>query len=68
MIQTQKRELIKKIVDCAIGRMLECKREVVKLDCSHFQYIKYILSYKIIFIVSLIFIIANRLRIIKVAG
>lgn len=44
MIQTQKRELIKRILDCAIGRMLQCKGEVVKLDCSHFQYIKYILS------------------------
>ncbi|KAF7411537.1 hypothetical protein HZH66_000433 [Vespula vulgaris] len=38
MIQTQKRELIKRILDCAIGRMLQCKGEVVKLDCSHFQW------------------------------
>ncbi|KAI4490917.1 hypothetical protein M0802_010591 [Mischocyttarus mexicanus] len=38
MVQTQKRELIKKVLDCAIGRMLQCKREVVKLDCSYFQW------------------------------
>ncbi|XP_043505709.1 dynein regulatory complex protein 11-like [Polistes fuscatus] len=38
MVHTQKRELIKKVVDCAIGRMLQCKREVVKLDCSYFQW------------------------------
>ncbi|XP_015179536.1 PREDICTED: IQ and AAA domain-containing protein 1-like [Polistes dominula] len=38
MVQTQKRELIKKVVDCAIGRMLQCKREVVKLDSSYFQW------------------------------
>ncbi|KAL2740635.1 IQ and AAA domain-containing protein 1-like [Vespula squamosa] len=38
MIQTQKRELIKQILDCAIGRMLQYKREIVKLDCSYFQW------------------------------
>ncbi|KAL0113827.1 hypothetical protein PUN28_011276 [Cardiocondyla obscurior] len=38
MVQTQKRELIKKMLDCAIGRMLECKSEIVKFDKSDYQW------------------------------
>ncbi|XP_033207844.1 dynein regulatory complex protein 11-like isoform X2 [Belonocnema kinseyi] len=38
MIQTQKRNLIKKMLDCAIGRMLEYKREIVNLDCSEHEW------------------------------
>lgn len=37
MVQTQKRELIKRILDCAIGRMLEYKREIVRLDYTDHQ-------------------------------
>ncbi|XP_026673335.1 IQ and AAA domain-containing protein 1-like [Ceratina calcarata] len=29
MVQTQKRDLIKRVLDCAVGRMLEYKRELV---------------------------------------
>lgn len=38
MVQTQKRELIKRILDCAIGRMLEYKKEIVQLDYTDYQY------------------------------
>ncbi|XP_011869574.1 PREDICTED: IQ and AAA domain-containing protein 1-like [Vollenhovia emeryi] len=38
MVQTQKRELIKKMLDCAIGRMLEYKKEIVKLDYTDYQW------------------------------
>ncbi|XP_018307729.1 IQ and AAA domain-containing protein 1 [Mycetomoellerius zeteki] len=38
MIQTQKRELIKKMLDCAIGRMLEYKKEIVALDYTDYQW------------------------------
>ncbi|XP_072760496.1 dynein regulatory complex protein 11 isoform X2 [Anoplolepis gracilipes] len=38
MLHTQKRELIKQILDCAIGRMLEYKKEIVKLDYSDYQW------------------------------
>lgn len=37
MVHTQKRELIKQILDCAIGRMLEYKKEIVKLDYTDYQ-------------------------------
>lgn len=37
MVQTQKRDLIKKVLDCAIGRMLEYKREIVRRDYSDYQ-------------------------------
>lgn len=39
MVQTQKRELIKKMLDCAIGRMLEYKKEIVNLDYTDYQYV-----------------------------
>ncbi|KYN40728.1 IQ and AAA domain-containing protein 1 [Trachymyrmex septentrionalis] len=32
MVQTQKRELVKKMLNCAIGRMLEYKKEIVAMD------------------------------------
>ncbi|KYM96806.1 IQ and AAA domain-containing protein 1 [Cyphomyrmex costatus] len=38
MIQTQKRELIKKMLDCAIGRMLEYKKKIVELDYTDYQW------------------------------
>ncbi|XP_025074441.1 IQ and AAA domain-containing protein 1-like [Pogonomyrmex barbatus] len=38
MVQTQKRELIKKVLDCAIGRMLEYKQEIVKLDYTDYTW------------------------------
>jgi len=39
MVQTQKRELIKKMLDCAIGRMLEYKKKIVQLDNTDYQYV-----------------------------
>lgn len=42
MVQTQKRELIKKMLDCAIGRMLEYKKEIVKLDNTDYQYVFFV--------------------------
>lgn len=39
MVQTQKRELIKKMLDCAIGRMLEYKKQIVELDHTDYQYV-----------------------------
>ncbi|XP_057322811.1 dynein regulatory complex protein 11-like [Microplitis mediator] len=36
-IQSQKREIIEKFVGCSIGRMLEYKREIVKLNCSEYE-------------------------------
>lgn len=41
MVQTQKRELIKKMLDCAIGRMLEYKKKIVQLDYTDYQYVFY---------------------------
>ncbi|CAD1477416.1 unnamed protein product, partial [Heterotrigona itama] len=38
MVQTQKRDLIKRVLDCAVGRMLEYKKEIVNLDCSDYQW------------------------------
>ncbi|XP_070163305.1 dynein regulatory complex protein 11 isoform X2 [Polyergus mexicanus] len=38
MVHTQKRELIKQILDCAIGRMLEYKKEIVKMDLRDYQW------------------------------
>ncbi|XP_011264508.2 dynein regulatory complex protein 11 [Camponotus floridanus] len=38
MVHTQKRELIKQMLDCAIGRMLEYKEEIVKLDYTNYQW------------------------------
>lgn len=37
-VQTQKREFVKSVLDCAIGRMLEYKRAIVNLDFSLYQY------------------------------
>lgn len=43
MVQTQKRELIKQVLDCAVGRMLEYKKKIGKLDhtLSDYQYAFY---------------------------
>ncbi|XP_028982084.1 dynein regulatory complex protein 11-like [Diachasma alloeum] len=38
MIHSQKRELIKRLFDCSVGRMLEYRREIVKLTCSDYQW------------------------------
>ncbi|XP_063985253.1 dynein regulatory complex protein 11-like [Diachasmimorpha longicaudata] len=38
MIHSQKREQIKRLLDCAVGRMLEYKREIVKLTCSDYEW------------------------------
>ncbi|XP_053987060.1 IQ and AAA domain-containing protein 1-like [Hylaeus volcanicus] len=38
MVQTQKRELIKRVLDCAVGRMLEYKRRIVDLDFTDYQW------------------------------
>ncbi|EFN79071.1 IQ and AAA domain-containing protein ENSP00000340148 [Harpegnathos saltator] len=38
MVQTQKRNLIKKVLNCAIGRMLECKREVTCQNYLDYQW------------------------------
>ncbi|KOX74351.1 Putative IQ and AAA domain-containing protein 1-like [Melipona quadrifasciata] len=38
MIQTQKRDLIKRVLDCTVGRMLEYKKEIVNLDFSDYQW------------------------------
>ncbi|EZA61609.1 hypothetical protein DMN91_004111 [Ooceraea biroi] len=38
MLQTQKRELIKRILDCAIGRMLEYKKEIARLNYTEYQW------------------------------
>ncbi|XP_020278501.1 IQ and AAA domain-containing protein 1-like [Pseudomyrmex gracilis] len=32
MVQTQKRELVKQVLDCAVGRMLEYKKLIGRLD------------------------------------
>ncbi|XP_048509983.1 dynein regulatory complex protein 11-like [Athalia rosae] len=32
--QSQKRDLIKQVLDCAIGRMLEYKRQLVQYQCT----------------------------------
>lgn len=46
MEQTQKRELIKQILDCAIGRMLEYKKEIVKMDYKDYQYVLFLCLFK----------------------
>ncbi|XP_061940510.1 IQ and AAA domain-containing protein 1-like [Apis cerana] len=38
MVQTQKRELIKRVLDCAVGRMLEYKQEIVNLNYNDYQW------------------------------
>ncbi|XP_043785577.1 IQ and AAA domain-containing protein 1-like isoform X2 [Apis laboriosa] len=38
MVQTQKRELIKRVLDCAVGRMLEYKQEIVNLNYNDHQW------------------------------
>lgn len=44
MVQTQKRDLIKRVLDCAVGRMLEYKKEIVNLDCNDYQFSNFILK------------------------
>ena len=39
MVQPQKRESIKYVLDCAIGRMLEYNREIVGLESNDYQYL-----------------------------
>lgn len=46
MLQTQKRELIKQMLDCAIGRMLEYKKEIVKMDYNEYQYVLFLCLFK----------------------
>lgn len=46
MVHTQKRELIKQILDCAIGRMLEYKKEIVKMDLRDYQYALFLCLFK----------------------
>lgn len=43
MVQTQKRDLIKRVLDCTVGRMLEYKREIVNLDYNDYQFSNFIL-------------------------
>nr|XP_031829606.1 IQ and AAA domain-containing protein 1-like [Nomia melanderi] len=38
MVQTQKRDLIKRVLDCAVGRMLDYKKRIVDLDSSDYQW------------------------------
>ncbi|XP_067206227.1 dynein regulatory complex protein 11-like isoform X2 [Linepithema humile] len=38
MVQTQKRALIKQMLDCAIGQMLAYKKEIVRLDYTDYQW------------------------------
>ncbi|XP_076633682.1 IQ and AAA domain-containing protein 1-like [Colletes latitarsis] len=38
MVQTQKRALIKRVLDCAVGRMLEYKRRIVNLNFTDYQW------------------------------
>lgn len=38
MVQTQKRDLIKRVLDSAVGRMLDYKKRIVDLDSSDYQY------------------------------
>ncbi|CAL7945569.1 unnamed protein product [Xylocopa violacea] len=38
MVQTQKRDLIKRVLDGAVGRMLEYKREIVNLNYYDYQW------------------------------
>lgn len=47
MVQTQKRELIKRVLDCAVGRMLEYKQEIVNLNYNDYQFSNFIKFYRI---------------------
>ncbi|XP_076642535.1 dynein regulatory complex protein 11 [Halictus rubicundus] len=38
MVQTQKRDLIKRVLDCAVGRMLDYKKRIVDLNHSNYQW------------------------------
>ncbi|XP_076292802.1 IQ and AAA domain-containing protein 1-like [Lasioglossum baleicum] len=38
MVQTQKRDLIKRVLDCAVGRMLDYKKRIVDLNYSDYQW------------------------------
>ncbi|KZC11758.1 IQ and AAA domain-containing protein 1 [Dufourea novaeangliae] len=38
MVQTQKRDLIKRVLDCAVGRMLDYKKRIVDLDFTDYQW------------------------------
>ncbi|KAK0166039.1 hypothetical protein PV328_004495 [Microctonus aethiopoides] len=38
IIPSQKRQFIKRLLDCSIARMLEYKREIVKLNCSEYEW------------------------------
>ncbi|XP_011301454.1 IQ and AAA domain-containing protein 1 [Fopius arisanus] len=38
MIHSQKRQLIKRLFNCSVGRMLEYRRELVKLTCSDYHW------------------------------
>ncbi|XP_017798509.1 PREDICTED: IQ and AAA domain-containing protein 1-like [Habropoda laboriosa] len=38
MVQTQKRDLIKRVLDCTVGRMLEYKQEIVNTNYNDYQW------------------------------
>lgn len=57
MLQTQKRDLIKRILDCAIGRMLEFKKEIARFSYTEYQY-----AYACAFPLVASFIISNLRR------
>ncbi|XP_017759404.1 PREDICTED: IQ and AAA domain-containing protein 1-like [Eufriesea mexicana] len=38
MVQTQKRDLIKRVLDCTVGRMLEYKQAIVNLNYNDYQW------------------------------
>ncbi|CAK9833578.1 Dynein regulatory complex protein 11 [Anthophora retusa] len=38
MVQSQKRELIKRVLDCTVGRMLEYKKEIVNMNYNDYQW------------------------------
>jgi len=44
MLQTQKRKLIKQVLDCSIGRMLEYKRQIANMHYMEYQYARISLS------------------------
>lgn len=50
MVQTQKRNLIKRVLDCAVGRMLEYKQEIVNLNYSDHQFSNFSLEFYRIYI------------------
>lgn len=57
IIPSQKRQFIKRLLDCSIGRMLEYKREIVKLNCSEYEWVfKYVKSKLFNFVFNLFYL------------